>query len=424
MQVQVQKLSPVLVEFDVTLDPSVVRAEVEKSYQALSKNARISGFRPGKAPRNVLKQLFGARVAAEVAQRLMDDTFPQAVAKENLQPVTAPALEPARLQESGGFSYKARVEIVPSVESVSYEGLVAKRPSAEPTREAIDKELEALRRANSTLEPPKDARASAKGDVVTMDYAVEVDGEVIDDAGAKDFQVEVGTGTLLAAIDEAITGKRPGDASEADVEMSGQHPHPRLRAKKAKFKITIKEVKERVLPALDDEFAKDLGSFETLADLEKDVSEKLAKQLKEQAENQVAEQLVVELVRANPIPIPPSLVQRQMELTEQEILTRARRQGQSVTGVGAELRSQIQNDAELKVRAGLLMAEIAKSQGLKIGDAEIEEGIKELAEQSGKNVAKVRAEYRDPKKREMLIGMILENKVLDIIESKAKIEDA
>jgi len=111
-------------------------------------------------------------------------------------------------------------------------------------------------------------------------------------------------------------------------------------------------------------------------------------------------------------------------VTEQEILQRARSQGQKATGVGDELRGQIQQDSEVKVRAGLLMAEIAKAEGIQIGDAELEEGLKELAEQTGKNVAKLRVEYRDQKKREMLIGMILENKVLDIIEAKAKISEA
>jgi trigger factor len=112
-----------------------------------------------------------------------------------------------------------------------------------------------------------------------------------------------------------------------------------------------------------------------------------------------------------------------MQVTEQEILQRARAQGQTATGLGDELRQKIQADSEVKVRAGLLMAEIAKKEAIQIGNEEIEEGLKELAEQTGKNVAKLRAEYGDAKRREMLIGMILENKVLDIIEAKAKISD-
>lgn len=423
MQVQVNKLSPVLIEFDVQVAADRVSSEMEKAYTAVSKSARIRGFRPGKAPRGILRNMFGARIAADVAQRLVDETFPQAVSKENVQPVSSPAIEPQKVEENKPFSYKARFEIVPFIESVKYDGLEARRPKLEVKDEQVAEELERLRREHSTLEPPKTERGAAKGDQVTIDFTIEVDGKVIEDAGATDFPSELGAGVLLGPIDEALTGKKVGEVAEASVEMPAQHPHPKLKGKTAVFKLTLKELKERVLPALDDEFAKDLGDFETLADLKKDITARIEKQLKESADNAVAEQLVVELVKANPIPLPPSLVERQMQLTQQEILSQARRQGQSVSGLGDELRQKIQADSEVKVRAGLLMAEIAKKENIKIGDPEIEEGLAELAAQSGKNVAKLRAEYRDPKKREMLIGMILENKVLDIIEAKAKIED-
>jgi trigger factor len=187
--------------------------------------------------------------------------------------------------------------------------------------------------------------------------------------------------------------------------------------------VTLKSLKERVLPNADDEFAKDLGQFDTLEALKTDIRERLAKQANEAAENALAEQLVVELVKANPIDVPPSLVQRQMRVTEQEILNRARAQGGDVSGLGADLREKVLADSELKVRAGLLMAEIAKKEAIQIGNDELEQGLKELAEQTGKNVAKLRVEYREQSKREMLVGMILENKVLDIIQAKAKIEE-
>ncbi|HEX2878701.1 MAG TPA: trigger factor, partial [Polyangiaceae bacterium] len=187
-------------------------------------------------------------------------------------------------------------------------------------------------------------------------------------------------------------------------------------------KIVLKDIKERVIPELDDELAKDLGNFASLDELKKSVSEQLGAQLKEQAETKVAEQLVEALVAANTVDVPPSLVERQAQMTEQELLMQARRTGQP-GNIPQELRNSIIRDSEVKVRAGLLMAAIAKQEQIKIGDAEIEKGIEELAAQTGKNVAKVRAEYRDAKKREMLVGMILENKVLDIIEAKANIEE-
>jgi trigger factor len=423
MQVNVQRLSPVLVEFDVEVGVARVKTEFEKAYSQVARTARVSGFRPGKAPRKVLTHLYGARIAADVAQKLVDETFPQAVTDQKMQPVTSPSVETQGVEENKPFSYKARVEVLPEISGVNYEGLGAKRPKVAVTDEAVEKELDGVRRAHSTLEPLKEARASASGDTVTMDFTVTVDGDVIEDAGANDLPMELGTGNLLPQIEEAVLGKNPGDTASAEVPMPAQHPHPKLAGKTAKFAITIKEIKERVLPAADDEFAKDVGEFETLAALKEDIKKKLEAQEKEKSDNQLAEQLVLELVKANPVPVPPSLVERQMRLTEQEILTRARSQGQRVTGLGDELRGKLVEDSEIKVRAGLLMAEIAKKEGIQIGNEEIENGLKELAEQTGQNLAKVKAQYKDQKKREMLIGMILENKVLDIIEAKAKIEE-
>lgn len=424
MQVNVQKLSPVLVEFDVVVDAARVKSEFDKAFATLGRSARVRGFRPGKAPRKVLAQMFGARIAADVTQRLVDETFPKATDEQQLQPVSAPDIEPQKVVETEPFTYKARFEIVPEISELKWTGLEAKRETAAVTDEMITEELDKLRRSNSTLEAPAEARPAKKGDVVTIDFTVEVGGSEVADAGAKDFQVELGAGQLIAAIDEALIGKAPGAHAHAEVDMPPSHPHAGLRGKQATFHLSLTDLKERILPAADDEFAKDLGEYETLADLKKYLKDGLEKQAKEASDNSLAEQLVNELVKANPIPVPPSLVRRQMQITEQEVLGMARRQGQNPSRLPDEVRARIQADSESKVRAGLLMAEIAKREAIKIGDPELEEGMKELAEQTGKNLAKLRVEYRDAKKREMLIGMILENKVLDLIEAKAAISNA
>ncbi len=424
MQVTVQKLSPVLMEFDVQIDASRVSAELEKSFTAVTRNAKIRGFRPGKAPRQIVTQVYGSRIASEVAQRLVDETFPKAVSEKGIQPVSAPAIEPQRLVADQPFNYKARFEILPEIASVNWEGLVAKRPKVEVSDEAIATQLEKVRAEHSTLEPLPEGRAIASGDAVVIDFAVEVGGRLVKDAGATGFQVEVGTGRLLKEIEAAVTGSHAGATVSADVPMPKTHPHPKLKGKTATFKITVTDAKMRVLPEADDELAKDAGDFENLEALRTHIRGELEKAQKEQSENSVAEQLVAALVQKNEVAVPGSLVEQQMNITKQEILQRARMMGNDARGLGDDLMAQVRTDSEMKVKAGLLMAEIAKKSQIKIGDAEIEEALKELADQAGKPVAKLRAEYSDQKRREMLIGMILENKVLDMIESKATIEEA
>jgi trigger factor len=423
MTVTLQRLSPVLVEFDVQVAADRVKSELDKAYSQVARSARVPGFRPGKAPRKVLSHYYGARIHSDVVQKLVDETFPNAVTEHQVQPVTRPAIETQKLVEDSVFSYKARVEVLPKIESVEYEGLAAARPKTAVADEDIDKEIEELRKSHATLEAPKTPRPAQHGDMATVDFLVEVDGEKIEDVTATDLVIELGAGQLLPEIDAGVTGKSLGESGKVEVNMPAQHPHAKLKGKKAIFEVIVKDIKEKVLPTVDDEFAKDVGDFDSLEALKNDIKGRLEKRNKEASDNQLAERLVMELVKKNPVPVPPSLVEQQMRITEQEILQRARSYGQQAQAVGDELKGQIQADSEVKVRAGLLMAEIAKKEAIQIGNDEIEEGLKELAEQTGKNVAKLRVEYRDQKKREMLIGMLLENKVLDIIEAKAKIED-
>ncbi|MEO8874947.1 MAG: hypothetical protein ABI461_05105, partial [Polyangiaceae bacterium] len=179
-----------------------------------------------------------------------------------------------------------------------------------------------------------------------------------------------------------------------------------------------------VPPALDDEFAKDIGQFQTLVELRADLHTRLEKGAKERSEIAVAEQIVQKLNDNNPLEVPPSLVEQQCRAMEQEIMQQARRFGQRITQEQAQsLHGQVHADAEKKVRAGLLMAAIARKLELKVTDDDIENGFKELAEETGKNVAKIKAEYREKNKRDMFVGMILEDKILDLIEAKAKFVD-
>jgi trigger factor len=421
MQISANQLSPVILELNVEVDADRVRAELEKAYLELGKQAQVRGFRRGKAPRNVLRHVFGPRVAADVARRLVDETYPKALSEQNVQTVSQPAIESnAPLAENQPFSYKARVEVLPKIDSVTYTGFKVKRPSVTVSDERVAERLEELRLAHSTLEPVGDDHLAQAGDVVTADIQVRVNGQVIEDAQATDMDLELGRSAILPEIEQAILGHKPPFSADAEVDVPAGHPHPRLRGKKAVFSVTLKDIKSRVLPQLDDEFAKDLGEFSDLAGLRQAVVDDLKKGLDEAADNTVAQALVAELVKSNPIEVPPSLVQRQIEVTRDEIVRQSPRRGnEQLTN---DLQQRIAIDSEVKVRAGLLMAEIAKAKSLKVGDEEIEEGLKTLAEQSGKNIAKLRVEYRERSKRELLLGMILENKVLDIIEEQAQIE--
>ena len=411
-------------ELLVQVPADSVKAQVDKAYVNLGKKAHVKGFRPGKAPRDVLSRLFGPQVANDVANAIVNDTLPKVLSEKNLTPVSQPSVEAGEaIDPKKAFSYKARFEVQPEIEDVKYEGFELHKPKVEVPDSAIDEQLEQLRQRNAALKAPDPARPAKAGDVVTIDFTLSVDGKEVKDGGGQGVQLELGAGQALPEIDAALVGKNNGDKVTAEHTFPAEHPREDFRGKKGVFDITIADLKERVPPALDDEFAKDIG-FETLIALRADVHTKLEKAYKDRAETVVAEQIVAKLNELNPCDVPPSLVEQQTRIMEQEVVMQARRAGQRFTKEQAEaLGAAIRADAERKVRAGLLMAAIAKKNEFKVTDEDLEKGMQELAAETGKNVAKLRVEYREKSKRDILIGMILEDKILDFIESKSKITE-
>lgn len=422
MQVQVARISPVVLEVAVEVPADDVRVEVEKAYSTLQRKARVRGFRPGKAPRQVLAHLYGPQVASDVVNAIVNDTLPKVLSEQNVQPINQPQVEPGKFEQGAKFSYKARFEVQPDIGEVTYEGLELVRPPEVATEEAVNEQLELLRRQHARLQPPEPARPAQSGDVVVIDFTLSVEGKERKDGGGEGVPLELGSGQVLPELEAALTGKSIDEKVDVEARFPDSHASKELAGKVGTLRVHVKDVKERVLPTLDDEFAKDVGNFQTLVELRADVHTRLEKMLKDRADSALAEQIVEKLNEKNPLDVPPSLVEQQCRMMEMELLQNARRAGQRVSPEDfAKVHGQVHADAEKKVRAGLLMGAIAKKLDVKVTDQDIQKGLEELAVESGKNVAKVRAEYNEPQRRQILIGMILEDKVLDVIEGKASI---
>jgi trigger factor len=411
-------------ELSVEVAADQVKTEVEKAYSNLQKKAHVRGFRPGKAPRQVLVQLYGPQVISDVVNAIVNDTLPKVLVEQKVQPINQPQVEAGKFDQAAPFSYKARFEVTPEIAEVSYEGLELWRPPVEVGEEAVNTQLELLRKQHARLQAPEPARPAQKGDVATIDFTLEVGGTAVKDGGAQGIQLEIGSGQTVAELDAAIVGKKVDEEFTAETTFPAEHPREELKGKTAKFFVKVKDIKERILPALDDELAKDVGSFQTLVELRADIHTRLEKMAKDRSDTVLAEQIVEQLSAKNPVDVPPTLVEQQCRMMEMELVQNARRMGQRPTQADlARVHDQVLADSVKKVRAGLLMAAIAQKLGIVVADTDIAKGIEELAAEQGKNVAKVRAEYNDPQRRQILIGMILEDKVLDVIEAKATIKD-
>jgi trigger factor len=422
MQIEVARISPVVMELAIEVPADAVAAEIDKAYATLQKKARVRGFRPGKAPRQVLAHLYGPQVASDVVSAIVNSTLPQALSEKQVQPVNQPQVEAGKFEPGVALKYKARFEVQPDIADVVYEGLDLVRPAETATDEAVNEQLELLRRQHARLEPLEAPRPAAKGDVLMVDFKLLADGQEIKDGGGEGVQLELGSNQILPELDSGLVGATLDGELDIVAKLPETHPSRELAGKTVTFRVVIKDMKQRILPVLDDEFAKDVGTFETLVELRANVHTRLEKMLKDRAEAALAEQIVERLNEKNSLDLPPSLVEQQCRMMEMDILQNARRAGQRVSKEDFEkVHGRGDADAAKKVRAGLLMAAVARKLGLGVNDQDIQKGIEELAADSGKNVAKVRAEYNAPEQRQILIGMILEDKVLSVIESKANI---
>ena len=424
MQVTVEKLSPVLVELHVTVPVERVQASLKKAFDNVGKSAHIKGFRKGKAPQHVLRHVFGERIHADVASRLVEDTLDAAMQQQQLRPLSKPQVERPVAKEDEAFAYRARFEVTPEIGKVDYEAMRITRPSYPVDEASVDKEIEKLRDRHATLKDPEPMRPAQKQDTVVFDFELTVGGKVPEGGKAENVSAVVGDNMLVPELGQALEGKEVGAQFDVEADFGDNYQRKELVGKHGVFHVVVKQIKQKVLPEVDDEFAKDVGSFDNLEALRADLRAKLEKAAQERAETEMAQAVVVELCKRNPVPVPPSLVQQQAKLQENEILQQARAQGHQVRDLSPDLKEGIRKDAETKVRAGLLMAEIAKASNMKIGDAEVEKAYVDLAEQTGQNINRVKAQYRTAQQRELLFAMILEDMVLTKILDAAVIEGA
>ncbi|HEY6876938.1 MAG TPA: trigger factor [Polyangiales bacterium] len=420
MESQISEISPVLVQVSVEVPWPDVEKAIEGNYSQLGRTAKVKGFRPGKVPRNVLKQLFGARVKQEVVSNLVEAGLSNAVSKHKLSVVAVPPLETApELKQGEPLAFTAKVEVRPKIESVDIAGITLERAAISISDAAVDTELETLRQQHAELAAPSEPRPVQEGDIVTCDYTVSVDGVGRPDLAATSRPIDT-AGGLLPELKTGLIGKNIGDHARVELtfptEQGGE-----FAGKPGVFDITVREIKAKVLPDLDDEFAKDL-EYASLDELKQKTRERLEGAAKANAEAQLQEQLIEKVLEKNPIEVPPSLVAQQERAMLQEYLRMIQMTGQA-PNFGGDFMAETKDNAQRRVRAALLLGAIASQQNIRVEPADLDQKLDEMAQRSGKHVAKLKAELQG-ERREVLESQILEAKLLEYLLSQATITEA
>lgn len=425
MKVDINEVSPVLRELRFEIPWQTVQGHLNRRYAEIRKKARpIRGFRKGKAPRWLLEQMFGPQVQVEVTQALVTDALTKAIIEHKIAPVATPQLEPGAMNEGKPYEFTATIEVRPKVENLTYEGLEVERPIEEVTDKDVDAELEKLREDAAALQTPSPERPAKKGDVLVIDYSVQLEGSDEPERTREDQEVEIGKGLLIEQVEDSLIDMNVGDEKDVPVEfpqMPGQDGEEGEK-RKFVFHVKVKEIKEKLLPEVDDDFAKDVSEHETLLELRLGLREQLEKKAASMAESVVKDKLLDALCDANPIEIPPSLVEQQLQDTQAEV-AQMLQMDVSQHPFSDEQTERMREQGERKVRAALLLTEIAEDAKLEVGDEDIEERLKEIAEQLGQPLPKVKAQYgQEEHLEQMKLGM-LQQRVVEHILSKANITD-
>jgi trigger factor len=426
MNVSVERLSDVERKLDVEVPWDEVKGRLDEAYDELKRGVAIKGFRKGKVPRRMLEQLFGKHVVKEVAQRLVQETMPQALQKEEITPVSEPHVEDQGISTGESFRYAASLQVVPEVEPKDYFGVDVKVRPTQVTDEGVQLALERKQREMTDYRSIE-GRETQAGDVLLVDVMGKAGDRPID---MEQKVVELGEPPRepLPGIAAALTGV-PADKDEVEVELElpvgdeqaeqeGEGP----RTETARLLVTINEVREKIVPPLDDDFAKDTGEAETLEELKEVLRKKLEAEDEEQARNEAKDQLVGELLKRNDVPVVPALVERHLDrqLSLQKAILGM--QGGSLEGIDDEaLKENLRADATEAVQRALLLNAIGKKEQVEVQDADVEKRLSEIAAARGQNLGRVRSEYEKEGMMGSLRERIQEDKTLDLLMSKANI---
>jgi trigger factor len=381
------------------LNPEVTRElvidapveEVSKAFRTVTRNyqryAKLPGFRPGKVPESVVRRKFATEIRKDVIDGLLPERFSKGVKELGVRPVGQPQVTELTVEEGQPLHVKAVFEYMPDVSIDGYEQVVVDKPSIEVTDDEFRQELEQLRESRATIEPVEEDRPLTDGDWAQISYS----GKLVDDPEAapitgEDSMVEVGGKDTVDAFTQVLRGAKPGQELKAEVIYPAEYPDAKLQGKTVAYEVTVKAIKKRILPEMNDDFAKEMGNYESLAQLEDAVREHMASRKRRSVESETKDRLFAALVEKYQFPVPESLVQDQIDARLERGLRALAAQGMNPEQMRkldfGRLRGAQRDSAVAEVKAHILLDLIAEKEGVTVGDEELDRELHMAALQS------------------------------------------
>jgi len=428
MSVTIEDLSSVKKILHIEIPAETATEEIEKAYMQLKKNAKIKGFRPGKTPRTVLERLYKKEVQADVTSRLIQESFLNAVKETDLKIVGGPLIDPPPLDTSSSYKYAATVEVKPEIDRIDFKELPLKKTRYRVADEAVDTQIQMLRKNLAQLKKVEDPRPVQEGDFVLIDYEGLKDGKPFAETGlTENFTMKIGAGSISKEFDEQLVGMKPGDEKEAKVKFKEDHFNKSLANQEIDFQVTLKEIREEVLPEVDDAFAKKLGKYENLDELKAAIIENLKQGYEKRVEQELNEQVFSALIEKKNFEVPEVMVEYELE----NIIADAERSfayhNMSMEDLGLtreKLKERYQDTAVKQVKRHLILGRIIEQENMTLSDEDLEKGYQNMAASLNQTVEDIKRYYGQNKENlEYFKQALLEKQAIKLIIESSKIEE-
>ena len=420
MKVDVNEISPVQRKIQVELPAETVANEFSRAYQDLGRRVRIKGFRSGKAPRSVLQGIYGDELKVQVRSQLVEDSLGEVIKDRGLQIVSRPEIEANDLVEGSPFSFSAVFEIKPVVEVRDYLGVEVEKVKISVSDDQVDEAVNRLRESHARLEPVENRTLVEPGDFVTLDFEGSIAGKPFAAGKGENYLLEVGGGQALPQFEEAVVGLPQGESRNIQVAYPENFPNSELAGKTVDFSVVVREIKHKVLPELDDDFAKDHGECGSLVELKAAVRVRLEDELKQIQQEELKEQIVNRLLQTESFIPPPAMVERQTRYLMERYQNRGA--GQSAASL-EETRKTLETRALRQVQATLLIEKIAQLEQIAVSDKEVQERVDNLARAAGDRAKTVREVYSKPESREDLRAQMVFDRTVSFLLERAQIKE-
>ena len=413
-------------EFDVKYDD--FEKAINKVYNRNKKRYRLDGFRAGHVPRRVLEKMYGPEIFYDEAiQLVFPEPYEKAIEELELEPIDQPNVDLDDIEKGKDITFKVDVETKPHPVLGDYDNIIIEEVEAEVTDADIENELKKQQEENARLIPVED-REAKEGDTVNIDFDGYLDGERFEGGKAEDYDLVIGSKTFIEGFEDQVAGHKVGDKFDVNVTFPEDYQAKEFQGKDAKFEVEINSITEKELPEIDDEFAMDISEFETLDELKADLKEKLKEDKENYRTNMMQNQAIDALVRASEVSAPQSMVNSEIDIEMQNLDQRLQQMGISLAQYVEmtqmdinEIRNQYKEQAEARVKANLVIDEVALKEGFEASDEEIEAEINESAKMYGvEDIEKFKEIFSKNVSDDTVKENIRRRKAVEFLVEKAK----